>query len=101
MNLNQSVNCQANSKLQEVSSHYFKQDFNLVSPKIILGFALWIQEVRGELNEDFFEGEVWHKLVNWASVCEMIHSSSCVNVKSILNKSFSLFFEIYFYTNRS
>ena len=66
--------------MEDISKYNFKLDSKLMRPKIILGFALLIQEATGGLNEQFFESEMFEKLQNWASVCEMIHSSSLIHV---------------------
>ena len=67
-------------QIEEISKYNFKLESKLMRPRIILGFALLIQEATGELNDEFFESETFAKLQNWASVCEMIHSSSLIHV---------------------
>ena len=71
---------QSQQELEEISKYNFQLESKLMRPKIILGFAFLIAEAKGELNEEFFESEMFQRLMDWASVCEMIHNSSLIHV---------------------
>ena len=55
-------------------------------PRVILATGLLLQEMKGGLTEEFFESQTFHKLYNWASVCEMIHNSSLIHVMIVYMK---------------
>lgn len=70
----------AQREMEEISRYNFALQSKLVRPRIILGFALLIQEASGGLDQGFFESETFQKVRDWAAVCEMIHNSSLIHV---------------------
>ena len=71
---------QTKQEIEEISKYNFRLESKLVRPAIILGFAFLIQEAGGKLDREFFESETFNRLRDWASICEMIHSSSLIHV---------------------
>lgn len=67
-------------QMEEISKYNFTLKSKLVRPRVLLGFALLLQEASGRLNEDFFESQTFQLVRDWASVCEMIHNSSLIHV---------------------